>query len=629
MDNLKQKLKNLPKKPGVYLFKSAQGEIIYVGKAKILKNRMKSYFQNQPDRHPRTSLMISKIADLDYIIVSSEIESLILENNLIKKYRPRYNIMLRDDKDYNFIKIDYSIEIPQIYSVRQIDRSKHRDTDLKFGSRDKYFGPYTSSVKPTLKLINLIFHLCRNKKIGKRTCFAYHLDRCPGVCIGAISRAQYLETFRQVEKFLKHRQADIIKELKTEMASAAKKRMFEKAATVRDKIFYLSRLWEKQKIISTKNENIDYLGLYATGSDAAIYLFQVRMGRLIGNEHFSIRHDNSPASEIMEKFILQYYEDTSDLPKKIAVPVELEDKSCLEEAIAKARGWKVMVLYPRRGKNYRLNKLAEQNAQNYHEQGLASFEKRMEGGLAELQSSLHLKTLPSRIEGYDISNIQGTNPVGSMVVFENGKPAKSQYRKFKIRSLNTPNDFAMMKEMLARRFAHSFPVILSEAKDLRDSSSRPAPGLQNDKTFWPAPDLIIIDGGKGQLNTAIATMSNFSATADQISKPIPMIGLAKRLEEIYLPEKRSPIILPGNSPALFLLQQVRDEAHRFAVTFHRGRRAKTQTRSVLDDVPGVGPANRKKLISRFGSVSGIRSANLEELSLAVGPKLAKKLKEQL
>jgi len=581
MKKLERKLNSLPKNPGVYLFKDSKGSVLYVGKAKNLRSRVKSYFRKSTQHLPKTEIMITLIADLDYMIVSNETESLILENNLIKQYRPPFNVRMRDDKNYQFIKIDYSSEIPQVYTVRKIEDRK----------KAKYFGPYTSglSVKRTMKLLKKIFHLCQNKKISKKPCFAYHLKRCSGVCAKKVTTADYKKTLKQVEAFLKNEQKQIIRELDKQMQRASKKNQFEKAAIIRDRIASLRNIWERQKIVSTKNENADYVGLYTEPEEAFVSLFLVRQGKLINQKEFELLHKNAEDKEILLRFISQYYMDASNKPNEIYTPIKLK----------KVKGLNVKIAQPIRGRKKQLLELASKNARLLYKKSLASFEKEKEIGLAleELKNLFKLKKIPDRIEGFDISNIQGTNPVGSMVVFTKGIPDNSAYRKFKIRSKTTPDDVGMIKEMIMRRFRHI-------------------------EKGWKKPDLVVIDGGKGQLNAALEM-----TRAAKLK--IKTIGLAKRLEEIYLPNKKEPLRLSKNSPALKMLQRVRDEAHRFAITFHKKRRHRSQIRSRLDDVAGIGPITKKQLLKKFGTVSEIKKAPLEAIAKTVGADKAKKIKEQL
>ena len=601
--NLKEKLRNLPPKPGVYLFKDGNGEILYVGKAKNLRNRVRSYFLKNGGHLPRTSIMIGQIADLDFVVVSSEVESLILENNFIKQNKPRFNVRLRDDKNYLFIKIDYSTQIPQIYPVRRIDRSS------------KFFGPFTSglSVKQTLKFIRRVFRICGSKKVGTKPCFHYELGRCPGVCIGKISIEEYRKSLSAVEQFLNHRHGEVAKVLKSRMIAAAKKRQFEKAAKLRDDLKSLEHIWEKQKIVFTRKLSQDYFSLFVADNRGAVNLFMVRDGKLIDRENFELLQTKDRSSaEILQSFLKQYYADASDIPKEVMLPCEISEQAAIEAWLG------IKINIPRRGRKLQLLNLGEENARIFYEREIAGLEKHLDDVLTNLKGALNLPAIPRRIEGFDISNIQGTNPVGSMVVFENGRPAKAEYRKFKINTKETPDDVAMMREMLTRRFAHA------KNSPLTSFAKRGEGG-----EFWPMPDLIVIDGGRGQLNAALRQIP-YSLPRRQAGKfHIPIIGLAKRLEEIFLPGRRDPIRLPNDSPALFLLQQIRDEAHRFAVTFHIKRRGKASLISRLDTVSGIGPVTKKKLLKKFGTISAIRQLPLDKLSAEVGIARAKKIKEQL
>lgn len=583
MMNLAEKLKSLPDRPGVYVFKNAAGEVLYVGKAKILKNRVRSYFQNQTHLLPRTQLLIQEIADLDYAIVSSETESLILESNLIKQYQPRFNVRLRDDKNYQFIKIDYDAQIPQVLAVRKIDKGRRHA---------RYFGPYTSgtAVKQTLKLLKRVFSLCSNKKITKRACFQYHLGRCPGVCIGKISPAEYRRALRAVEEFLNHKQTAVLKLLKSEMLAAAAGKQFEKAAGLRDKMRSLMNIWERQKIIFPRRVSADYFSLFRNDNQGIVNLFMVREGKLIHQENFEILQTAElPGPLVLQSFLEQYYAEASNFPKEIVASEKLPDPKLFQKWL------KAKVLLPRRGQKLALLRLSLENAKEYYQKNFAS----VEAVLAGLQKFLGLPGLPRRIEAYDISNIQGVWPVGSMVVFENGQAKKNAYRKFKIRGKHTPDDFAMMQEMLTRRLAH-----------------------QNEKHKWPAPDLLVIDGGKGQLNVVLKILTTYNLQ-------LPVIGLAKRLEEIFTPQDKLPRRLPPNSPMLFLLQRIRDEAHRFAITFYRSRHRQEGVRSSLDDALGIGEVTRKKLLKKFGSLAQIRQARPEALAKAIGKTRAKLLKKTL
>jgi len=572
MESIQAKLKKLPQKPGVYLFKNQAGEVIYVGKAKNLRLRVKSYFTKSHGVQPRTKLLVSQTANLDYIICDTETESLILENNLIKKHQPRYNVLLRDDKNFQFIKIDYSTEIPQIYTTHRINENAQEIGRTAVAKRRetppaRYFGPYTSakSVKELLHLIRQIFSCCANKKIGNRPCFYYHLGRCPGICVGKITLEEYRKNLIRIEKFLRGDLKTAAAELKREMNQAAKKRQFEKAARLRDRMLAITKIFEQQKIVSPRRENFDTVSLWQIGELAAITLFQIRLGRMVGAKNFLLDNTKrATVNEILERFLTRYYLEASDIPEEINIPLFPKPSktppeiSNLQKILSKKTGKRIQFAYPVRGRKHQLIKLGETNASDYLEKtsySLAREQAVITRALFELKDKLKLEEVPLRIEAYDISNIQGASAVGSLVVFENGKPKKSEYKRFAIRSVAGPNDVAMMKEMLARRFTHSSAFAKREDKK------------------WKLPDLIVVDGGRAQLNAALKILQAKNY------KLIPVIGLAKRLEEIYRPNIKNPLHLPRHSPALHLLQRVRDEAHRFALAYHRKKR----TRQMLED----------------------------------------------
>ncbi len=596
---LAQKISELPQKPGVYMFKDDRGLLLYVGKANKLKNRVSSYFRKDAGYDRRIELMISQIADVDYTVVNNELEALVLENNFIKQLKPKYNVRLRDDKNYIFLKINLKQEIPTIeYERQRTDKSA------------KYFGPYTSglALKDTLRLVRRVFPYCANSKVGTKPCFYYHIGKCPGVCIGKISLQDYRENYiSKIMQFLEGKQSVILKELQGQMKLLAVHKQFEKAARVRDQIYSLNRVMERQKLVYPAKVNQDVIGLRIEAV-ASINLFLIREGKLIQKENFMLENTKQASPEqILESFLTRYYLDAANIPKEILVPFIINTEEV--GRILTERGFKSKIVVPAKGEKVKLLKLAEENAKQYLEaQGDKHLleEARLLSSLKELQRVLGMEKLPARMECFDISNIQGTNAVGSMVVFDFAKPKKDAYRKFKINKKSTPDDFAMMREMLERRFKHS----LQPTND----------NLQT--TSWPLPDLIIIDGGKGQLNAALSVLKQYNLQ-------IPIIGLAKRLEEIFVPGSSTPILLQKNSISLFLLQRIRDEAHRFAVTYHRKLRSKSSIKSILDQIPGIGPAKKKILLQQFGSPSSLKSASLTELSNAVGHKLAEKIKASL
>ncbi len=595
---LSDKLNDLPQKPGVYIFKDAKGLILYVGKAIKLKNRVGSYFKKDAgdDRGPRIISMISQIRDLDYTVTDNETESLILENNFIKQFKPKYNVDLRDDKNYLFVKINIKDEIPTVgYDRKPNDKNA------------KYFGPYTAanSVRDTLRLLRRIFPYCANKKVSDKPCFYYHIGKCPGVCFGKISVEEYKNNYiKKIILFLEGRQTEILRDLQLLMKGYSSSKLYEKAAKVRDQIFALNRVLERQKLVYPKKIDQDVISVYADGV-ASINLFIIREGKLIQKENFILDNTKQvPLSEIVQTFMERYYLETNNIPKEILLPVNVADERVAEvfklprNGGLKTSSTKVpKFLVPSRGKKLELIKLGEKNAKEYLESTSDKQlleEARLLASLKELQRVLDLPKLPGRIEAYDISNIQGTNPVGSMVVFDFARPKKSDYRKFKINKKQTPDDFAMMREMLERRF-------------------------RND---WPKPDLILIDGGKGQLSSAVSILNQYHLTT-------PIFGLAKRIEEIFLPSRKDAILLPANSQALYLLQRIRDEAHRFAVKYHRHLRSKGSLTSVLDTISGIGPAKKKKLLQKFGSAAKIRKASLTDLAAIVGSKTAEIIKASM
>lgn len=589
---IEAKIKDLPALPGVYVYKDARGAVLYVGKAVNLHNRVRSYFNPTAKHSTRIENMVAQIKTMDYTVCNNELESLILENNFIKQLKPKYNVMLRDDKNYQFLKIDLKEEIPTISFERKIE-----------DARAKYFGPYTSgaSLKETLRLLRRIFPYCANSVVGVKPCFYYHIGKCPGVCFGKITPETYREEYvARIIEFLEGRQSQILKQLQVRMKTLARGRNFEKAAKVRDQIFALNRVLERQRVVYQKKVSQDVWGIYSAGNLASLNLFLVRDGKLTRKENFILENaKNASFGEILESFLPKYYLDSKNYPKELLTPVGLGPNILLP--------FKPKQITPQRGPKQDLMLLSEANAKQFLEaqsDKQALEDAKSLASLKELQRVLGLNKLPDRIEGFDISNIQGTNPVGSMVVFDFARPKKSDYRKFKIRGKDTPDDFAMMSEMITRRLKRS---------------------LDGSRTAWPLPNLILIDGGKGQLNAALSAIKKTGA--DKLH--IPILGLAKRLEEIFLPGRRLPIILPVNSAALFLLQRVRDEAHRFGVTFHRQLRSNKSLSSALDEISGLGPAKKQKLLKRFLSLKEIKKASLTDIGAVVGNKLAEKLKASL
>lgn len=615
MQVIKKKLSGLPRKPGVYIFRNPGGEVIYVGKARDLKNRISQYFHKEFDGRPQIPFMVHDAGSLEHIITDNELESLFLENTLIKKYQPKYNIKLRDDKNYAFIKIDFETEIPQIYVVRNPD-SKNA----------KYFGPYSSAMKirETLRIIRKIFSFCANNKTGAKPCFYYYLHRCPGVCIGKISVEEYKKNnIKKIMIFLSGKIAEIKKHVSAQMEEAAGNRQFEKAAKLRDQLGSLEIIEERQKVIFATKVNWDFVSVFETADKAVANVFLIRDGRLADKKSFILENvQNQGAAQIIGAFMQIYYLENTDKPREIYVQEIPENLRLIKKNFA----GKIIIKKPTRGKKLGIIRLGAQNAREYFENWAmdqASEISRTTLALDELKKILGLQKIPLRIEAFDVSNIHGTNSVASMVVFENAKPKKSDYRKFKIASEGEPNDFAMMREALSRRFNIKHAAHELEEDHDRQSDEKAAQTPENasgNTVRWPLPDLLVIDGGKGQLGVARKVLS-------EKNLKIPAIGLAKREEEIFVPGKSDPIRLPKSDYALQLLQRLRDEAHRFAITFHKKLRSKQSYKSFLDSVPGIGPKKKKLLISKFGTVSKIKQASAEELSKVIGASAAAELKK--
>ncbi len=650
ISNPKLKISNFPKQPGVYQFLNKDGEVIYVGKAKNLRARVKQYF-GKSDERPQIPYLLAEATDVTYTVVNNELESLYLENTLIKQYHPKYNILLMDDKNYAFIKIDYSSEIPQIGYARKIEsRSEYNElhpntpkrqpSDISngiLGIKSRYFGPYTAAykIRNTLNLIRRIFPYCSAQKVSSRPCFYYYMHRCPGVCVGKITLDDYRRHMEKIVKFLQGDIAAVVKEIKTEMFKAARAKKFETAARLRDQLRTLSLLEEKQNVILPKKVDWDIVSLFSDNGFACINLFKIRGGKLFDKENFVYEMPTKPQkkdttndykTQIMQHFLQQYYLEASSLPKEIFIEQPIENALSVAKLLKARAGKNIKISVPQRGKLKNLIRLGQTNAQEYLKNWLndkAGNLDKINRALNQLKEVLSLPIIPKRIECYDISNTQGTNAVGSMVVFVDGLPAKSQYRKFKIKSKQTPDDFAMMKEMLTRRLARSIPDHKNQNPINKSEVDFNLKSQISNLKLWPLPDLIVIDGGKGQLAVAVETLQTTNY------KLLPIIGLAKRIEEIFLPGKSEPIILDHDQPALQLLQRLRDEAHRFGITFHRQLRSKQAIKSALDDIPGIGPKTKKLLKAKLGTVAEIKKVSQEQLSRLVGKSLAEKIKQAL
>ncbi|MBA2265541.1 MAG: excinuclease ABC subunit UvrC [Chloroflexi bacterium] len=624
---LRANLRRLPTTPGVYLMKNADGRVLYVGKADALRHRVRSYFTARGPDDARISRMVTEVVDVEYIVTDTVSEAYLLESNLIKEHRPRFNIRLRDDKSYPFVKITLGEDFPRIVRTRRLVRD---------GSR--YFGPYASasSVDETLKLLRKIFpfrtcnlEIPEGKRVLERPCLLYYINRCQGPCIEAIPKPDYRATIGQIVDFLDGKQEPIAAELRSEMAGHSDALRYEQAATTRDKLRAVERTMEQQKMAAFSSAEHDVIGMARADDDACLQVMQVRGGKLIGREHFIVEGARDvPDAEVLGSFLQQYYASTDAVPRALLSPMMPAEADDLAAYLADRRGVRVTITVPERGEKRRLVAMATGNAVEALARERAEWmadTARRDEALTALAAALGLTKLPERIECYDMSNIQGTSAVGSMVVFIDGRPEPKEYRRFRIRSGDTPDDFRMMAEVLRRRFSR-VAKLRSETGALSldavgaDEVSEEA-GDRPRETGWAVPDLVIVDGGKGQLSAAVGVMKELAIT------DVPLAGLAKRFEELHLPDQSAPVVLPRRSQALYLVQRIRDEAHRFAITYHRDVRGKRALRSELDDIAGIGPGRKKALLKRFGSVRRIREASLEEV--ADTPGISRDLAERL
>ncbi len=609
-------LATLPTKPGCYLMKNAEGKIIYVGKAINLKNRVRSYFHADASHDNKTRRLVHEIADLEWIVVGSELEALILEMNLIKKHRPKFNVRLKDDKRYPYIKIHWADPFPKVTVTRQMADD---------GSR--YFGPYTSAwaVYQTLDVLRKIFpYLTCDRVItgtDKRACLYYDIKLCIAPCIGAASQASYRQMISDLMDFLSGHSEDIVTRLQSDMETASNEMRFEKAATIRDQLKAIQSIIERQKIVfATDYKDSDVLAMARSDGEACVQIFFIRGGKLIGREYFILEGTEDAAdAEVMEQFITQFYTEAATIPQQVMLPNEIEEAKIIGEWLRSKRGGeKTEFFVPKEGQPHELVKMAAENATETLTALRAQWQAdthKQEQALSELQQALSLKEPPNRIECYDISNTQGTAIIGAMVVFTQGVADKKLYRKFNIESVvGAPDDFASMEEMLTRRFRRW--------RSAEESANQV--GAKKDASFSFLPDLIIIDGGKGQLSRAVEVLEKF-----ELMGKIPIVGLAKQQEEIFFPRKSDSLMLPRHSQALYLVQRIRDEAHRYGITAHRKKRQKLGMASILDSIPGIGPARRKSLLKHFGSVDKIRAASLEELQSVVPDDAAQSIKANL
>lgn len=597
-DKIQAILDSAPTKAGCYLMKNANGKVIYVGKAVNLRNRLRSYFHASAQHTPRTRHLVRRIADIEWIVVGSELEALILEMNLIKKHRPHYNVRLKDDKRYPYVKVHWADPFPKVTVTRNM---------VNDGSR--YFGPYTSvwAVHQTLDVLRRIFpYLTCDRTItgqDERACLYYDIKLCTAPCIGAIDKSGYRQIIDDLCQFLEGRTEPIVSRLQGEMQQASEQLRFERAAALRDQLLAIEKVVERQKVVSTDYVDSDVIAMARSDGEACVQVFFIRSGKLIGREYFLLEGaEESPDADVMAEFLKQFYDQAPNVPSQVLLPHQIEELHIIRQWLKNRRsGQKVKLIVPRRGQKKELVQMAAENAAETLASLQAQWEAdrhRQEQALADLQVALNLGEPPNRIECYDISNTQGTAAVGSMVVFEQGVPRKSYYRRFNIRTVEGPDDFASMEEVLTRRF--------NRWKAAQETAARP--GKKPDKAFALLPDLLLVDGGKGQLSRAVAVLEHF----DLLDK-VPVAGLAKQHEELFIPGRSAPILMPRKSQGLYLIQRVRDEAHRFAITSHRKRRTRTGLASRLDAIPGIGPARRKALLTRFGSIDKIKTAEVDEL----------------
>lgn len=592
-------IKNLPDKPGVYLMKNSLGEVIYVGKAKVLKNRVKSYFQKSKNHSEKVKVMVKNIAEFEYIVTDSEMEALILECNLIKKYNPKYNILLKDDKFYPFIKITVNDDYPRVFVTRRF---------AKDGS--KYFGPYTngSAVYETLDLIYKIFPLRNCKLVIKengekvRPCLNYHIKKCLGPCGGHISKEEYGKMINDIIDILSGKETYITKMLKSDMEKAAEELEFEKAASLRDKILSINAIAEKQKIFKTMEGDEDFINIEQDEKDSCIQVFFSRDRKVIGREHFIFENTaNEGIGEIIEDFIGSFYGGTAKIPKAIYVP-QIDNFDLMEEYLTIKRGSKVWIKVPQKGQKKEMLEMVKNNARITLEKFKDKYLKDKEINrisLLELQDLLELEECPQRIEAYDISNIQGVDSVGTMIVFEEGRAKNSDYRRFKIKTVKGANDYDSMREILTRRFNHGLDEIKAiQQRDLKLSAGK----------FSTFPDLIMMDGGKGQVNVALEVLQSLNID-------IPVCGLVKddKHQTRGIIYNNNELIINKGSNLMQLIRRIQDEVHRFAITYHRSLRDKRTLHSVLDDIPYVGEKRRRALLMKFGSVDNIKKASMQEL----------------
>ncbi|MFQ6026044.1 MAG: excinuclease ABC subunit UvrC [Dehalococcoidia bacterium] len=612
------RLRVTPERPGVYIMKDAQNEVLYVGKASVLRNRLRSYFGSPKGLVPKIRRMVAQIDDFEFIVTDSEAEALILENTLIKRYKPHYNARLKDDKTYPFLKIDLEEDFPRVYITRQVAQDSAR-----------YFGPFAtaSSVRQTMDLIKKLFpyRSCTKTITGKdpRPCLEYYIHRCVAPCAGLANREEYDQVIQQVIMFMEGDTEAVTQELRQKMEQAAEELQFERAAALRDQIKGIDRVVEEQQIKVDANPGgeMDIIAISQGNNETWVEVFFIRHGKLIGRDHFFMEgtQDDSPGL-VLGQFIRQFYQSALVIPPTILLQHDLEDQELIRGWLRERRGGGVRLVCPQRGQNKKLVDIVAENAT----QGLAQHRVKwlnnadvIQQAMEELQEQLSLPKMPLRMECYDISHIQGSNVVGSMVVFQDGRPKTAHYRRFKIKTVEGVDDYASMQEMLHRRF--------KRLADLRNKKQGDSDGEKGSDTWTIVPDLVIIDGGKGHLSAALEVFLQLGLD------DIPLASLAKENEWLYVPHTPEPIVLPRQSQGLYLVQRLRDEAHRFAITYHRNLRSKSSLRSSIDLVTGIGPKRKRMLLRRFGTIQGIKDAPVDDIAAVPGltRSLALRLKQTL
>ena len=608
----KRDLRTVPDAPGTYIIKADDGEVLYVGKARSLRKRLATWFAGRPKHSPWADVMMRRAAGFEYIVTASDMEALILESNLIKEHKPKYNVKLADDKSYPYLKLTLEEPYPRLRILRELPKDSvvgkpgrrmlhdPKTRDVHRLREGRYFGPYGSAkaMRRTMRIVQELFKICScSRKLvpGRRSggvCLQYHIGRCMGPCTGKVSPEEYRAVLDDVILFLEAKHTDIVKRLREDMKTAAEGLDFERAARLRDKADAIEKVVEEQRVVARQERDEDVLAVAAADGRACVQTFRVRAGKLIDQDHYMLDHatgHDMPA--VLEGFLKQFYDQATSLPREVLVSEELEDADVLAEWLSSLAGVKVRVFRPQRGEKRRLVEMARSNAAAALEAHLKSqHERRLlaEAAMAELQEVLGLTRMPRRIEAYDISNTSGREAVGSMVVFQDAEPHKAGYRRFKMHATEgRPNDYAMMGEMLRRRCRRA---------------------AEGDEKFGVLPDLLLVDGGQGQLNVALEALNEFGI------EDVDVVGLAKEFEQIYTPGRHRPIALPDDSRGRRLLERVRDEAHRFARAYHRKLRDRRVKGSVLERVPGIGPARRRALLRHFGSIAALRGASVEELA---------------